>query len=208
MRTASNVLVWIGCRWWLGLLLMATIGCDSNSLDSDGDGQPLVVDTLAVIADAAVTSELPGIAHGLEDELVVGTVVIVGGPTYVSRTLIGLPALPIPLDSMNFGSATLILTYQDSSNTLPFPVSAHSVDSAWDEATVTWFSQPSIDTIALQTVSVQSHQLRFNVAPLYIDSTFVNGIMLKSDAVDIWLESRESATARVRPIVEIRYRRR
>lgn len=192
----------------LAIATASLTGCESDGLDSDRNSKPLLVDTLLVSADARVASSQPDAAFGLEDELVVGTVVYAGGPTYVNRSLVALPVPPLPLDSIEFSSATLVLTYQDALDTLSSPVAAHLVSESWDEASVTWYSQPAVDSTAFQTVSVQNHQLRFNVASLYLDSTFASGIMLKSDAADIWLHSHESAGVNERPRVEFMYRRR
>ena len=194
--------------WSLAIATVILTGCESDGLDSDRNSRPLLVDTLMVSADARVASGLPGTSLGLSGNLVVGKVVYVGGPTYVNRSLIALPAPPLPLDSIEFSAATLVLTYQNSLDTLPSPVAAHFVRGPWNEAFVTWFSQPTVDSAAFQTVSVQNHQLRFDVASLYLDSTFANGIMLRSEAVDIWLHAHESPSVNTRPRVEFLYRRR
>jgi hypothetical protein len=190
----------------LVLAMGVLTGCGSNSVESDTDSRPLVIDTLMISADARLATEFPGIALGLTEDLIVGTIIIVGGPSYVNQSLIGLPAAPLPLDSIELSSATLILTCRDSLYTLPSQVEAFAVKSSWDEATVTWLSRPPTDSISQQTVSLRNHQLRFDVASLYLDSTFANGLLLASDAADLRLYSSDDADTSLRPMVEFMYR--
>lgn len=184
------------------------VGCTSSGLDSDQVSAPLIIDTVPVEADARVASNLPSVPLGEGTDLVVGTIAYAGGPTIVNRTLVRLPPLAVPLDSVELSTVTLILSYQDPLDTFSYPISATRITEAWDEPSVTWLSQPTVAAVPFQTVTVQNGSVRFDVASIYADTAFVNGVELSTAWPDIYLHARESDSTDLRPKVVFMYRMR
>ena len=164
--------------WLVVFLLLMTTACDKNSpTDSAGAGA-YRTDTVFVTEDARIASDNFNATYGAADFLMVATVVYTGGPTVVNRSLIRLPDLPLDLDTLDISSVSLVVTDTGLADSLALPVTISRVDSLWDESTVTFLNAPSPINPPLQARYVLQGQARFNVLPLYLDSSYVNGVVL------------------------------
>jgi len=189
------------------LLLSAWLGCGKDKPADSGSQGTLVIDTLRVINDARIQSDVPDGQYGMAPELSVVTVVYVDGPTIEYRSLIKLPSLPDSVDIARLNWAELILHYTGSDSSRLIPVSAYALDSVWDETSVSWNNAPAADSLPFDSSKISSHILNFNVANVYRNGDPDRGVMLRTiDGTEQVFHSSEAAASETRPFVEIGYR--
>jgi len=198
MKFAGIALV-LAVAFWAG-------GCGDDS-STDSLHYVLVIDTLPVVEDARIQSDVPDGQYGAAAELVVVKVVYSGGYTVEYRSLVKLPSLP---DSVAIGSlerATLILHYTGQDSSRAVPVAVYAVDSAWSEASVSWNMKPAASDVSFANGLVARKLLRVGVWGIYHAGTGSKGIMLATnDGTEQGFHSSEAPDPKLRPAVEYAYR--